>query len=400
MASSSSGKPPAKKWPVIDIPDRSSPRHHDLGDASHARALRDRDEAGGQRRVSRLAPLPAPIPTSATRIGVSPRPGQGYDLSRFQERPVQYSPLLAAREPAQLRRGASQHEQIAHRASTAAFADNLSQQRMDTLAHPEGPRAGMKQAMAGMHGLFLPGDSNRNMTQTHSPGAHPSQHLSDANMREPVSPTDIRERATRDPFEQEATRHARNTGMPTLAVCGGSWRVLAAYGGSVETIPENNGRDQHQGGLSEQKHDLAVDPHSHLGAAVRHEDSATGSVRGVNSTHWAMATARDGQLQQRHGAPNERHDPVAPQELQISAVEPRLGHPEGFESRHGAPIVGIQAHPEYFLTRTKEPPTEEFGSFSTRLFTNFEQASTTYARKQSVNEEIRQRVAKIPAIDR
>lgn len=348
-----------------------------------------------------LADAPSVRPT----IGVSQRPGQGYDMSRFQEQKhAQYELMLDPDlVPPRLGKNPSDAERAAHQ----VYMDRLAAAREAVLSREEGEEgsvsARMRERMAGIHGLFLPGDGNRNMNQIHSPSAPEADREGDRGMNEPDDPTEIQERATRDPFEQMAVRHARNTGMPVMAVCAGSWRLLSAYGGCPETIPADE-RLRHQDRLSEPAHSLLVHADTHLNAALG-RGVRCGWVRGANSTHWAAA-ARDpeqpNQLLQRPDAPNEPHDPIAHQELQISAMDwVGRGVPEAIESRHGAPIVGIQSHPEYFLPKNYDPEKNrsQFAQFSRRLFDNFEGAARTYARRQLVNQEIRDGLPNLRHLD-
>jgi hypothetical protein len=85
-------------------------------------------------------------------------------------------------------------------------------------------RAVAKQSLSSVHGLYIPGDFNANPTQVAS--ADSTTKVADQRLNQPRDAKSREERATRDEYEQLLIREARNRGMPTMAICGGSWGVF------------------------------------------------------------------------------------------------------------------------------------------------------------------------------
>lgn len=234
----------------------------------------------------------------------------------------------------------------------------------------------------------------------------------------------LAERDSRADYEHDLIARARNTGMPVMGICAGSWRLLEAYGGAVETLPEETRKDHYVPGPRtwDTRHAIESRPNTLVGGTFPVEERATiedlssGDVTrhldrrthidAVNSTHWAVAaTGRDGELRPNGGPVPARLDahqrdgrlPVDPRdELEISAISPH-GIPtvEAFESRHGAPVIGAQWHPEGYLPGAPGRENADPGAIeqSDALFRGFAQPARAYRGRRNMNEEFKSRYA-------
>ncbi|WP_177229357.1 gamma-glutamyl-gamma-aminobutyrate hydrolase family protein [Dyella sp. OK004] len=164
--------------------------------------------------------------------------------------------------------------------------------------------------------------------------------------------------------EKDQLKQAQQTGRPVLGICGGSWRVLESYGGSTLGVQPKTHQTKKMPYLTTKgvvakvakEHSLEVTPHTMLSSAFK--DDAGHTPDQVNTAHWAVAEeSRPGRLK---GTPmlGPEHKPL----LTVSARGGTSGDPpyinrtskqhaqsvEAFETRHGAPTMGIQWHPEAY----------------------------------------------------
>lgn len=207
--------------------------------------------------------------------------------------------------------------------------------------------------------LVIPGGPHANATQIPVAG----QAVDNKAQGNTAVYADARAKSELDLIEQ-----ARTLGMPILALCGGSWRLVQNYGGSTVELAavgadgklliqgSNPGaRSQHAGNMNnvetEFKHPLTIKPGSLL-------ENATGRTQKpgakpqlpmqVNSVHWAAV--RTQVMGARPGLPPQPFEVVPNNMLRMSAKDPStLGTSEAVESQHGAPVIGVQWHPEYQL---------------------------------------------------
>jgi hypothetical protein len=78
-------------------------------------------------------------------------------------------------------------------------------------------------------------------------------------------------------------------------------------------------------------------------------------------------------------------------EIRQSATDEH-GSPEGFETTHGAPIVGVTSHPEAIHGASRDArlaASAQGRQFSHNVFRGFEQSQRAYAGRQQVNAQIR-----------
>lgn len=256
-----------------------------------------------------------------------------------------------------------------------------------------------------VHMLFIPGSPYRNQTQT---GRDPG-NKADEMLNEPTKKHALQERSERSAFEKQMIQRAKTLGMPVMSVCAGTWSLVDAYGGEVETLPENE-RRLHKAEDREDtwtlSHDLATqkgtvldsfsrgrntNPESHRGRRRAH------TVHDVNSTHWAVVKADErGKLTARDPKALDPND-----SLEVGAWAKGDGVPksvEGVSSKSGAPVLGLQWHPESYLpnmpgeVKGRSKREQEKSVNAKRLFTAMGQAAQTYKNKRSVVAEIKQRM--------
>jgi len=306
---------------------------------------------------------------AAPRVGISNRPGLGYDASVFN-----YEDDRAKHErvvPTSLPPGFEPlpyvpKEDPGYQASLLLAA----QEKLNV----QGARdaSAVKRHLDGVSGLFVPGGQDRD------PDASP-------------------EKTTRQTYEHALVNEARNRGMPTLAVCGGSRAFASAFGGSERDLSRQQAKT-HDKTTGSQAHGLTFpDRHTLIGGV----SPTLGTLDSINSTHKKVVTTDvHGKLAGVPDLPGtgrvlkqeERDDVVIPKEseLVVSALDSVHGTPEGFETRYGAPMMGVTSHPEaiYRGGTDRDKATASARNWSDNLFEGFDQSMRAYSGKQEVNEEL------------
>lgn len=204
--------------------------------------------------------------------------------------------------------------------------------------------------LAGVHGVFLPGGPHHNphMVDQAGKGVDPNYRNRKA------------EGEARHAHEEGVIDRSRARNLPLLAVCGGSWRLCAASGGTVRQLGRDD-RELHAGPMGQvhdHRHDVQVPPGSllhhvlstdgpvpgHHPPAVQEEEedgaaaampAVPASVRlPVNSVHWAVNEFTAG----------------GPIRTTARSTD-RAAHPEAFEDPRSHYLMGVQWHPEYAQER-------------------------------------------------
>lgn len=160
----------------------------------------------------------------------------------------------------------------------------------------------------------------------------------------------LKEHSERARYELRLLAIARDRGIPVLAICAGSWRLLESYGGKVRTL-EVTSRNKHKAANPTDTWTLShalkllggktlVKLMEKKGVLV---SGVTIDVSDVNSTHWAVASTTPDGSTLASGA----SDPS--KFLEITAQDPDTNTVEAFEALFGTPVMGIQWHPESYL---------------------------------------------------
>lgn len=233
-------------------------------------------------------------------------------------------------------------------------------------------RENVKLHLNSVDGLFIPGGQDREKN-------------------------DSPEKISRERYEMSLVKAARNRGMPMMAVCGGSRALAKGFGAKEqelkgkEIIKTHKQKDQttmgHSIDLRDPKHMSPKhsggfeDEHTIVGGAA---PKNTKHISNVNSTHEKIVAHKDGQIE-----PVNTIEATGKSELMTSAWSPE-GFPEAFETRYGAPIIGITSHPEAMHTDpdTRKNTPKDAQNWSDNLFKGFAQSMQAYRAKQSVNAEL------------
>ncbi|MCY7296713.1 gamma-glutamyl-gamma-aminobutyrate hydrolase family protein [Alteromonas sp. a30] len=259
--------------------------------------------------------------------------------------------------------------------------------------------------------LYIPGGPYRNDTQT---ARDPSDKL-DRDLNLPRKAYQVDEHESRAAYEKQMIQKAKTLGMPVMAVCAGTWRLLEAYGGEVETLPEDE-RSFHKAEDRSETWSLSHDVGTRRGTLLDSisrgkEDSSSNrgnrrahTVHDVNSTHWAVAkTTGKSSGERLSQAPNQPLNPNDSLEISAKAKSRDKRVPEtveGVSSKHGAPVLGVQWHPESYLPgmpgqdKGMGKKAQERTENAKRIFTAMVQSAETYRNRKSVVAEIKSRVPK------
>ena len=193
---------------------------------------------------------------------------------------------------------------------------------------------------------------------------------------------------TRLNFEKKMIQKARYRGQPILAVCAGSWTLWEALGGMIKPVSDHN-----YGGamprISKSKQRICNNKMIHnidavQGSFVQHAMfGKTNQVKtAVNSVHWNAVD--DSNLNQISNimisATSSQNDLIAPKSRQSKKMQPE-NCVEAFETIHGAPMIGVQWHPEAFN------PSDNSAAPHKGIFDALKLAGTTYKNRQRLNKE-------------
>ncbi len=160
----------------------------------------------------------------------------------------------------------------------------------------------------------------------------------------------------RKPHEQRALKQAYLRGQPVLAICAGSWELWELFGGTITDVHNH----QHlpmltliPSGMIEnslQAHEVSITKESILAKAM----GSYAPTISVNSIHGKAADERslpDQFIITARTSADLLHGEVETSEqddAQQSHIE--LSTVEAFETKHGAPMLGLQFHSEGYYT--------------------------------------------------
>jgi gamma-glutamyl-gamma-aminobutyrate hydrolase PuuD len=161
--------------------------------------------------------------------------------------------------------------------------------------------------------------------------------------------------------ETQLIKQALLQGRPILAICAGSWRlwqtqiapnippgkVEAVSGHAYSSMPRilKSGKL----GYNKQIHRIAIEPHSILAGAMGiPTNEVTTTQPTVNSVHWNAVDATTPHPLFQPVARSVRDEKIEPKNRQGNAMDPKTGGIEAYESKFGAPQLGIQWHPEAY----------------------------------------------------
>ncbi len=160
----------------------------------------------------------------------------------------------------------------------------------------------------------------------------------------------------RTKHEQKLIREAVLHGQPILAVCAGSWQLWEYFGGHTVNVTDHNygagmPRILNNGkvGYNKQIHRIKINAHSLLAASMGYTAATVQQARpSVNSVHWAAPDTNSTPDALTVTAYSVRDDSIAPNSRQGGTMAVQANTAEAFETKHGAPILGVQWHPEAY----------------------------------------------------
>ncbi|MGT2828724.1 gamma-glutamyl-gamma-aminobutyrate hydrolase family protein [Streptococcus hillyeri] len=123
----------------------------------------------------------------------------------------------------------------------------------------------------------------------------------------------------RDEFELALVKEALKQGKPIMAVCRGMQLLNVALGGTLNQKVENHWQNEYTG----TSHEVIIEKNSRVSQLLSPNSR-------VNSIH------------------RQSVKKLAPG-LKVTARDPRDGTIEAYEAKNGAPLIGLQWHPELLL---------------------------------------------------
>jgi gamma-glutamyl-gamma-aminobutyrate hydrolase PuuD len=183
-------------------------------------------------------------------------------------------------------------------------------------------------------------------------------------------------------LERECIRQALLRGQPILAVCAGCWSLWNCLTnlGTREVRDHCNARMMHLGRdgnvvNNPAIHTVNIEQTSLLGTLMEPQNLA------VNSVHWeavnATETAAVQDARVRISAWSSTPTDPERKNRQCQVMKPETGCVEAFERTTGAPVIGIQWHPEAYNSRRYR-----------RLFSYLAAAGGTYLQKRRLLQEL------------
>ncbi len=198
----------------------------------------------------------------------------------------------------------------------------------------------------------------------------------------------------RSRHETDLINKACNRGQPILAICAGSWQLWQKLGGSLQDARDHVysrmvglSKDGKKSTYNVDIHRLSFEEDSMLASVMKGKPSPYSLPVNlhnltVNSVHWR--------------APDETTTPTllkvvarsiddgsAPNHRTGNHMEPDEDSVEAFESQYGAPLLGIQWHPEAYFG--KDFPQDEY---HLRIVRFMAQAGDAYAAKRKMIKEL------------
>lgn len=197
--------------------------------------------------------------------------------------------------------------------------------------------------------------------------------------------------------EKQAIKIARLTGQPMLGICAGSWRIWQHMGGSLIQVTDHSygggmlrlsKKDGKTVGYNKQVHNIRIEAHSLLELSMKKGAQELPERISVNSVHWKAVDPNSTPSSLQIGAWSERIPGLVIGKRQKNQFyQPQEATPEAFESKFGAPILGIQWHPEGY----NHGDSKWDSSPHIRLLTYMAKAGDAFAAKRVMLQEFNQR---------
>lgn len=330
-------------------------------------------------------------------VGISHRPGHGYDLHSLE------NSLGSKIQPESSPPGLSPIGQNDSKNKIRRNEEKSIEARRNLLEgyNPTKNKLppGLLEHLSGVDGLYIPGGQDI---------------LSDVK--------DSRE--SRLEYEAAALDVARQRGIPMLAVCGGSRRLAAAYGVQEVELNEFGKGIHNKRGTAQMAHGLSFPTsHSILGG-MRTKTGYMTSVDSINSTHskvvdfeWGPVRFPDSvpllkgveHVNAPHhneflfGSTMETVETHRKPLLEVTAVAPKSKTPEGFETAFGVPHIGVTSHPEAIAggsSKAVSSSSKQAKAWSHHVMNAFQQSVQTYQNRRMVNAQIKGEIEPVDKRDK
>ncbi len=199
----------------------------------------------------------------------------------------------------------------------------------------------------------------------------------------------------RSEFEQNLIKNALLRGQPILAMCAGSWQLWQAMGGSIVTVEDHNygagmpriSQTHGNIGYNKQIHRIRITEDNLLKNIMRVSSSDRPSV---NSVHWMAPYGPSKPARVIISAITVQDDDIAPNSRQSRKMKPTADSVEAFENEFGAPVMGIQWHPEAYNESDKADLESQKHLGIIKFMAA---AGTTYFNKRRVLKELEEKFA-------
>lgn len=190
-------------------------------------------------------------------------------------------------------------------------------------------------------------------------------------------------------FENEIIKNACLTGQPILAICAGSWTLWQSFGGTLKEVEHHVYSSMPylvtDGGVGNNKqiHEVTL-LNNTIVSGVMNRNIQTNPE--VNSVHWMAPNETNipNMLEIcAHSRHSLQHDVL---NRQGNIMVPENNTVEAFETKYGAPMIGIQWHPECYYSKQK---TSEEQQRHLNLIHYMVKAGDTYRAKGYVLSELK-----------
>jgi len=218
----------------------------------------------------------------------------------------------------------------------------------------------------------------------------------------------------REAHEKRFIREALNRGQPILGICAGAWRVweqALLWTRQWDEVAKRPIRPDVSTCLKEVKdhsysrmltlqssgtratynvqvHNIEVSEDTYLEHAMKGKEALLPEQIPVNSVHWNAVNPSNAPLLFRINAVSKQDPEIERKNRHGNMMEPEENSVEGFESEYGAPVVGVQWHPEgYSMDNPKNPRPE----LHINLLKYMALAGAAYKAKRTMLQELMNR---------
>lgn len=170
----------------------------------------------------------------------------------------------------------------------------------------------------------------------------------------------------RKKYEMNLIKNARMVGQPILSICGGCWVLYQQYGGQITEVTDHAYRAgmprlsdvTGKIGNNKQIHRIAIKEGENLLRAafgLRKNDDNCLPVNSVHSYAPDPSNIPSGLEITAISVQDDELSPVSAKanNLEKEKMKPQSNTIEAFESTHGAPVLGVQWHPEAYTGKNE-----------------------------------------------